>query len=90
MKIHYILQLIYGFTFTFFSCDATMQVRHKMEAELKELEHVCDLLKAAGENQQKLLAWERICAQKCKTLGELELQVVRTCWFLKINEKIMW
>ncbi|KAF2984441.1 hypothetical protein EK904_003385 [Melospiza melodia maxima] len=46
-----------------------------MEAELKELEHVCDLLKATEENQQKLLAWERICAQKCKTLRELELQV---------------
>ncbi|XP_016155910.1 PREDICTED: outer dense fiber protein 2-like isoform X2 [Ficedula albicollis] len=50
------------------------KVRDKMEAELKELEHVCDLLKAAEENQQKLLFWERICAQKCKTLGELELQ----------------
>ncbi|KAL2301530.1 hypothetical protein Nmel_010918, partial [Mimus melanotis] len=51
------------------------KVRDKMEAELKELEHVCDLLKAAEENQQKLLLWERIRAQKCKTLRELELQV---------------
>ncbi|NWY74020.1 ODF2L protein, partial [Erithacus rubecula] len=50
------------------------KVRAKMEAELKELEHVCDLLKAAEENQQKLLFWERICARKCKTLRELELQ----------------
>ncbi|XP_066411949.1 protein BCAP [Molothrus aeneus] len=55
-------------------CLEADKVRHKMEAELKELEHVCDLLKAAEENQQKLLAWERICAQKCKTLRELELQ----------------
>ncbi|NXC84081.1 ODF2L protein, partial [Cercotrichas coryphoeus] len=51
------------------------KVRDKMEAELKELEHVCDLLKAAEENQQKLLFWERTCAQKCKTPRELELQV---------------
>ncbi|NXB47938.1 ODF2L protein, partial [Leucopsar rothschildi] len=51
------------------------KVRDQMEAELKELEHVCDLLKAAEENQQKLLFWERICVQKCKTLRELELQV---------------
>ncbi|NXM90710.1 ODF2L protein, partial [Oenanthe oenanthe] len=50
------------------------QVRDKMKAELKELEHVCDLLKAAEENQQKLLFWERISAQKCKTPRELELQ----------------
>ncbi|XP_053841192.1 protein BCAP isoform X7 [Vidua macroura] len=50
------------------------KVRHKMEAELKELEHVWDSLKAAEENQQKLLAWERIRAQKCKTLREQELQ----------------
>ncbi|XP_053807025.1 protein BCAP isoform X5 [Vidua chalybeata] len=50
------------------------KVRHKMEAELKELEHVWDSLKAAEENQQKLLAWERIRAQKYKTLREQELQ----------------
>ncbi|XP_053807026.1 protein BCAP isoform X6 [Vidua chalybeata] len=50
------------------------EVRHKMEAELKELEHVWDSLKAAEENQQKLLAWERIRAQKYKTLREQELQ----------------
>ncbi|NWT68175.1 ODF2L protein, partial [Prunella himalayana] len=56
-------------------CFEADKVRHKMEAELKELEHVCDLLKAAEENQQKLLAWEKIRAQKCKTLRELELQV---------------
>ncbi|NXR22665.1 ODF2L protein, partial [Cinclus mexicanus] len=51
------------------------QVRDKMEAELKVLEHVCDLLRAAEENQLKLLFWERIHAQKYKTLQELELQV---------------
>ncbi|KAI1236702.1 Outer dense fiber protein 2-like, partial [Lamprotornis superbus] len=64
-------------------CLEADKVRDKMEAELKELEHVCDLLKAAEENQQKLLFWERICAQKCKTLRELELQAyftsVRSC-----------
>lgn len=60
-----------------------MQVRDKTEAELKELEHVCDLLKAAEEKQQgyqeKLMSWERIHAQKCKTLRELQVQVLRTC-----------
>ncbi|NXU43083.1 ODF2L protein, partial [Drymodes brunneopygia] len=56
-------------------CLEANKVRDKMEAELKALEHVCDLLKAAEENQQKLLSWERIRAQKCKTLRELELQV---------------
>ncbi|NXO24228.1 ODF2L protein, partial [Cisticola juncidis] len=51
------------------------KLRDKTKAELKELEHVCDLLKASEENQQKLLSWERIRAHKCKTLRELELQV---------------
>ncbi|XP_023787910.1 outer dense fiber protein 2-like isoform X2 [Cyanistes caeruleus] len=55
-------------------CLELDKVRDKTEAELKELEHVYDLLKAAEENQQKLLSWERICTQKCKTLRELELQ----------------
>ncbi|XP_031974296.1 protein BCAP isoform X2 [Corvus moneduloides] len=50
------------------------KVRDKTEAELKELQHVCDLLKAAEENQQRLMSWERILAQKCKTLRELEVQ----------------
>ncbi|NXD18981.1 ODF2L protein, partial [Spelaeornis formosus] len=53
-------------------CLEADKVRDKMEAELKELEHVCDLLKAAEENQQKFLSRERIRAQKCKTLRELE------------------
>ncbi|KAM7014269.1 protein BCAP [Passerculus sandwichensis] len=65
-------------------CLEADKVRHKMEAELKELEHVCDLLKATEENQQKLLAWERICAQKCKTLRELELQVTGLLYSSKI------
>ncbi|NWV84774.1 ODF2L protein, partial [Dasyornis broadbenti] len=56
-------------------CLEVYKVRDKMEAELKELEHVCDLLKAAEEKQQKLMSWERIRAEKCKTLRELEVQV---------------
>ncbi|NXP32835.1 ODF2L protein, partial [Leiothrix lutea] len=56
-------------------CLEADKVRKKTEAKLKELEHVCYLLKAAEENQQRLLSWGRICAHKCKTLRELELQV---------------
>ncbi|KFQ23825.1 Outer dense fiber protein 2-like, partial [Merops nubicus] len=60
------------------NCLEVDKVRHKTEAELEELEHVCDLLKAAEEKQQgyqeKLLFWERIDAQKCKPLGELQVQ----------------
>ncbi|NWH19177.1 ODF2L protein, partial [Grus americana] len=63
-------------------CLEVDKVRDKTEAELKELEHVCDLLKAAEEKQQgyqeKLMSWERIHAQKCKTLRELQVQVLRT------------
>ncbi|XP_063200640.1 protein BCAP isoform X3 [Chroicocephalus ridibundus] len=58
------------------------QVRDKTEAELKEFEHVCDLLKAAEEQQQgyqeKLVSWERIHAQKCKTLKEIQVQASST------------
>ncbi|NXS83503.1 ODF2L protein, partial [Erpornis zantholeuca] len=50
------------------------KVGDKTEAELKEFQHVCDLLKAAEENQQRLMSWEKILAQKCKTLRELEVQ----------------
>ncbi|NXQ23498.1 ODF2L protein, partial [Alaudala cheleensis] len=63
-------------------CLEADKVRNKMEAVLKELEHVCDLLKAAEENQQKLLSWERSCAQKCKTLRVLELQVNHSVTFM--------
>ncbi|NXW71036.1 ODF2L protein, partial [Hirundo rustica] len=56
-------------------CLEADKVRDKLEAELKEFKHVCDLLKTAEENQQQLLSWERIPAHKCKTLRELELQV---------------
>ncbi|NXE32993.1 ODF2L protein, partial [Ptilorrhoa leucosticta] len=56
-------------------CLEEDKVRDKTEAELKKLQHVCDLLKAAEENQQRLMSWERILAQKCKTLRELEVQV---------------
>ncbi|NXG57953.1 ODF2L protein, partial [Hemiprocne comata] len=54
------------------------KVRDQTKAELKELEHVCDLLKAAEEEQQgyqeNLMSWERLHAQKCKTLRELQIQ----------------
>ncbi|NWV60335.1 ODF2L protein, partial [Malurus elegans] len=56
-------------------CLEIDKVRDKMEAELKDLKHACDLLKAAEEKQQKLMSWERIRAQKCKTLREIEVQV---------------
>ncbi|NXE89330.1 ODF2L protein, partial [Menura novaehollandiae] len=55
-------------------CLEVDEVRDKKEAELKELKHVCDLLKATEEKQQKLMSWERIHAQKCKTLTELQVQ----------------
>ncbi|NXY74879.1 ODF2L protein, partial [Glareola pratincola] len=59
-------------------CLEVDEVRDKTEAELKELEHVCDLLKAAEEQQQgyqdKLVSWERIHTQKCKTLKEMQVQ----------------
>ncbi|NXI35759.1 ODF2L protein, partial [Galbula dea] len=59
-------------------CLEVDKVRDKMEAELKELEHICDLLKAAEEKQQgyqeQLLSWERIHVQKCKTFRKLLVQ----------------
>ncbi|KFV12690.1 Outer dense fiber protein 2-like, partial [Pterocles gutturalis] len=59
-------------------CLEVDEVRDKTEGELKELEHVCDLLKATEEKQQgyqeKVVFWERIHAQKCKTLRELQVQ----------------
>ncbi|NWV90362.1 ODF2L protein, partial [Machaerirhynchus nigripectus] len=55
-------------------CLEEDKVRDKTETELKVLQHVCDLLKAAEENQQRLMYWESILAQKCKTLRELEVQ----------------
>ncbi|KFO87940.1 Outer dense fiber protein 2-like, partial [Buceros rhinoceros silvestris] len=78
-KSKYILrQLIYGFALTFFSCDATMQVRDKTEAELKELEHVCDLLKADEEKQREyqksLCPGGGIRAQKSKPLRLLQVE----------------
>ncbi|NXF76714.1 ODF2L protein, partial [Sclerurus mexicanus] len=56
-------------------CLEVDEVRNKTEAELKELENICDLLKAAEEKQQKLMFWERIRAQIWKTLRELQVQV---------------
>ncbi|NWT86448.1 ODF2L protein, partial [Lanius ludovicianus] len=68
------------------------KVRDKTEAELKELQHVCDLLKAAEENQQRLMSWERILAQKCRTLRELEVQVdnhsATSMGYLSLEEEI--
>ncbi|NWY09164.1 ODF2L protein, partial [Aphelocoma coerulescens] len=71
-------------------CLEENKVRDKTEAELKELQHVCDLLKAAEENQQRLMSWERILAQKCKTLRELEVQVdsVTSMGYLLLEEEI--
>uniref|UniRef100_A0A8B9EPT8 Outer dense fiber of sperm tails 2 like n=1 Tax=Anser cygnoides TaxID=8845 RepID=A0A8B9EPT8_ANSCY len=55
-----------------------IQVKDKIEAESKELEHVCDILNAAEEKlqefQEKLMYWERINAQKCKNPRELHVQ----------------
>ncbi|NXD71312.1 ODF2L protein, partial [Eolophus roseicapillus] len=52
------------------------QVRDNVEPELKELEDGFESLKAPEEKQQscqeKLISWERIHAQKCKTLRELQ------------------
>ncbi|NXN12822.1 ODF2L protein, partial [Indicator maculatus] len=57
-------------------CLEVNKVRVKTEAELKELENACDLLKAAEEKQQeyqeKLMYWERIHVQKCRFLRELQ------------------
>lgn len=48
-----------------------MQVRDKTEAELKELEHVCDLLKADEEKQQgyqeKLVSWGKGSCSEMQT-----------------------
>ncbi|NXJ61255.1 ODF2L protein, partial [Rostratula benghalensis] len=59
-------------------CLQVDEVRDKTVAELKELEHVCDLLKAAEEKQQEhqenLTSWEMIHTQQCKTLKELQVQ----------------
>ncbi|NXK07169.1 ODF2L protein, partial [Herpetotheres cachinnans] len=60
-------------------CLKVDKVRDKTKAELKELEHVCDLLKAAEEKQQGyqeklIMSWERIRTKKCKTLRELQVQ----------------
>ncbi|NWX42559.1 ODF2L protein, partial [Steatornis caripensis] len=72
-------------------CLEVDKVRDKVEAELEELEHVCDLLKAAEKKQQgyqeKLAFWERIHAQKCKTLRELQVQVLRTCSVTSLEEE---
>ncbi|XP_013033493.2 protein BCAP isoform X7 [Anser cygnoides] len=59
-------------------CLEVDEVKDKIEAESKELEHVCDILNAAEEKlqefQEKLMYWERINAQKCKNPRELHVQ----------------
>ncbi|NXK31932.1 ODF2L protein, partial [Piprites chloris] len=55
-------------------CSEVHKVRDETEVELKELEHACDLLKAA-EEKQTLMFWERIRAQQCKALRKLQVQV---------------
>ncbi|XP_010007904.1 PREDICTED: outer dense fiber protein 2-like, partial [Nestor notabilis] len=56
----------------------TDKVRDNVDTQLKELEHGFELLEAPEEKQQsyqeKLMSWERIHAQKCKTLMELQVQ----------------
>ncbi|NXG28556.1 ODF2L protein, partial [Dromaius novaehollandiae] len=65
-------------TITETKCLEVDKVRGKMEADLKELEHVRDLLKAAEEKlqeyQENLMSCQRIHAQRCKTLRELQVQ----------------
>ncbi|XP_062437611.1 protein BCAP [Rhea pennata] len=65
-------------TITETKCLEVDKVRSKMEADLNELEHVRDLLKAAEEKlqeyQEDLMSCQRIHAQKCKTLRELQVQ----------------
>ncbi|XP_050568308.1 protein BCAP [Cygnus atratus] len=59
-------------------CLEVDEVKDKIEAESKELEHVCDILNAAEEKlqgfQEKLIYWERINAQKHKNPRELHVQ----------------
>ncbi|KFV80330.1 Outer dense fiber protein 2-like, partial [Struthio camelus australis] len=73
-------------TITETKCLEVDKVRGKMEADLKELEHVRDLLKAAEEKlqeyQENLMSCQRIHAQKCKTLRELQVQEEDSIAFL--------
>ncbi|XP_031470642.1 protein BCAP isoform X2 [Phasianus colchicus] len=59
-------------------CLEGYEVRDRTELKLKELEHVCGLLKAAEGKlrgfQENLVYWERINAQKRKTLREPQVQ----------------
>ncbi|KAM8805772.1 protein BCAP [Eudromia elegans] len=70
-------------------CLEVDKVRGKMEADLKELEHVRDLLNAAAEKlqeyQEKLFSCQRIHAQQCKTLRELQVQVLRISQLQKME-----
>ncbi|NXJ80673.1 ODF2L protein, partial [Trogon melanurus] len=59
-------------------CLEVHEVRDKIEPELKGLEHVCDLLKAAERKQhgyqEKLMSWETVHARKCRTHRELQVR----------------
>ncbi|XP_065265714.1 protein BCAP isoform X2 [Emys orbicularis] len=63
------------------------EVRSQIQAQLKELEHVRDLLKVAEERLQKyqenLLSYKRSYADKSKTIRELQVQMDDNNRFLR-------
>ncbi|XP_032635165.1 protein BCAP isoform X2 [Chelonoidis abingdonii] len=63
------------------------QVRSQIQAQLKELEHVRDLLKVAEERlleyQENLLSYKRSYADKSKTIRELQVQMDDNKKFLR-------
>ncbi|XP_030429711.1 protein BCAP isoform X3 [Gopherus evgoodei] len=63
------------------------QVRSQIQAQLKELEHVRDLLKVAEErlleHQENLLSYKRSYADKSKTIRELQVQMHGNNRFLR-------
>ncbi|XP_050818114.1 protein BCAP isoform X3 [Gopherus flavomarginatus] len=63
------------------------QVRSQIQAQLKELEHVRDLLKVAEERlleyQENLLSYKRSYADKSKTIRELQVQMDGNNRFLR-------
>ncbi|XP_026511473.1 protein BCAP-like isoform X1 [Terrapene carolina triunguis] len=63
------------------------EVRSQIQAQLKELEHVRDLLKVAEERlqeyQENLLSYKRSYADKSKTIRELQVQMDDNNRFLR-------
>ncbi|XP_030429710.1 protein BCAP isoform X2 [Gopherus evgoodei] len=63
------------------------EVRSQIQAQLKELEHVRDLLKVAEErlleHQENLLSYKRSYADKSKTIRELQVQMHGNNRFLR-------